>query len=211
MREKDEREGEGRKKKGGYAQKIDKISTSFFVTNFPEEVVWGDLWKLFTKYGSVSDVFIPKKVDKWGRRFGFVKFKDVKEVELLSKKLKDVWWNTHKLKINRALFGKGDKKEEDSSALNHPQRAKAVSDLLVSNDLTFKSLFLGKEDAGAAKVDNDGMAVKGDGGRRKIRALNMGDTVPLELHVQEATMKMLRQRWLGFSKRQWTFNPSMID
>ncbi|GAU48287.1 hypothetical protein TSUD_236570 [Trifolium subterraneum] len=63
---------------------MDQISTPFFFTNFPEEVGWGDLWKLFARYGSVVDVFIPKKVDKWGRKFGFVKFKEVKEVESLS-------------------------------------------------------------------------------------------------------------------------------
>jgi hypothetical protein len=50
----------------------------------------------------VCDVFIPKKVDKWGRKFGFVKFKEVKdfEVEALRKKLEDVWWEKFKLRIN---------------------------------------------------------------------------------------------------------------
>jgi RNA recognition motif-containing protein len=116
MREKEERERAQQKengRKGGYVHRVDKTSTSFFVTNFPEDLVWGDLWKLFAKFGSVCDVFIPKKVDKWGRRFGFVKFKEVKEfeVELLSKKLEDVWWDNFKLRVNRARFAKGDKKE----------------------------------------------------------------------------------------------------
>ncbi|MCI20059.1 endonuclease/exonuclease/phosphatase family protein, partial [Trifolium medium] len=107
----------GDKGKGrGYVHRMDQISTSFFFTNFPEELDWGMLWKLFSKYGSVTDVFIPKKVDKWGRRFGFVKFKGVREfeVEALSRKLEDVWWGTYKLRVNRSRFGKDDPKEKSS-------------------------------------------------------------------------------------------------
>ncbi|MCI32184.1 RNA-binding protein 25-like, partial [Trifolium medium] len=77
---------------------MDQISTSFYFTNFLEELGWGDLWKLFAKYGSVCDVFIPKKMDKWGRRFGFVKFKEVNDVDALSSKLEDVWCESFKLR-----------------------------------------------------------------------------------------------------------------
>jgi RNA recognition motif-containing protein len=114
MREKEEREGVSQKngrRGGGYGHRMDMISTSFFFTNFPEEVGWGDLWKLFATYGRVCNVFIPKKMDKWGRKFGFVKFKEVLDVEALSLKLEDVWWDNFKLRVNRARFAKGDKKE----------------------------------------------------------------------------------------------------
>jgi hypothetical protein len=57
-------EGERVRKSGGYGHRMDQISTPFFFTNFPEELGWGELWKLFAKYGRVCDVFIPKKVDK---------------------------------------------------------------------------------------------------------------------------------------------------
>jgi hypothetical protein len=206
MREKDEREREsqqGRKKKLGYAQRMDKISTSFFVTNFPEEVGWGDLWKLFARYGSVSDVFIPKKVDKRGRKFGFVKFKEVKEVELLSRSLEDVWWKTYKLRINKALFGKEDKKEDDTTASNPPNRLLVAGEQLVKNDLSFKSMLLGKEDGGGVK--NGGVAVSGDGGRKKMRVLGVADIIPLEVPVHEATLCTLRQSMVGFFKETMDF------
>jgi hypothetical protein len=35
-----------------------------------------------------------------------VKFKEVKEVEVMIEKLEDVCWNSYKLWINRAHFGK---------------------------------------------------------------------------------------------------------
>ncbi|KAK2428108.1 splicing factor 3B subunit [Trifolium repens] len=93
---------------------MNQISTSFFITNFPMELGWGDIWKIFVKFGSVSDVYIPKKVDKWGRKFGFVKFKDVRDADEMFKKLQEVWYGTTKLSVKRARFGKEDQKEEDS-------------------------------------------------------------------------------------------------
>jgi hypothetical protein len=55
-REGSQNENGGRK---GYVHRMDQISTSFFFTNFPEELGWGDLWRLFAKFGSVCHVFIP--------------------------------------------------------------------------------------------------------------------------------------------------------
>jgi RNA recognition motif-containing protein len=91
-------------------------------------------------------VFIPKKVDKWGRKFGFVKFKEVKEVEVMSEKLEDVWWDSYKLRINRGRFGKGDKKEGDTSNRNQTQRLLVGNDLQVSDEMSYKTLLLEKDD-----------------------------------------------------------------
>jgi RNA recognition motif-containing protein len=91
-------------------------------------------------------VFIPKKVDKWGRKFGFVKFKEVKEVEVMSEKLEDVWWDSYKLRINRARVGKGDKKEGDTSNRNQTQRLLVGNDLQVSDEMSYKTLLLEKDD-----------------------------------------------------------------
>ncbi|MCI42544.1 endonuclease/exonuclease/phosphatase family protein, partial [Trifolium medium] len=66
------RTGLGRKR--DFITKLDKVTTSFFVTNFPDDATSDDLWKLFLKFGKVGEVYIPKKLDKRGRRFGFVKF-----------------------------------------------------------------------------------------------------------------------------------------
>jgi RNA recognition motif-containing protein len=203
MREKVEREGEGRKKSGGYGHRMDMISTSFFVTNFPEELGWGDLWKLFGQFGSVSDVFIPKKMDKWGRRFGFVKFKGVHNLEELSMKLEDVWWNKYKLRVNKARFEKGEPKEgEKKSGQIQPQRSLVGSDRRVNGETSFKSLLVRDGDA---KIDKDGMVVSADGARKKTRALNMGDIVPLDLHVQANSFKLLNCSKVGFFKETMDF------
>jgi RNA recognition motif-containing protein len=90
---------------------LDKTTTSFFVTNLPEDASSGDIWKLFVKYGRIGEVFFPKKLDKRGRRFCFVKFKEVQDVEDLSERLRDVWIGSFKLWINRSRFARSETPE----------------------------------------------------------------------------------------------------
>ncbi|KAK2406704.1 serine/arginine-rich splicing factor SC35 protein [Trifolium repens] len=166
MSEKVERErgSTGEKpRRGGFANRLDQISTSFFFTNFPEELGWGDLWKLFAKFGSVCDVFIPKKMDKWGRKFGFVKFLGVREVETLCEKLQEVWWENYKLKVNKARFRKGDKKEKASSDDNQSPRLLLGNDFKVSEEVSFKSRLLGEEGSKGDQV-SFGVAKRRDEG-----------------------------------------------
>nr|GEY38688.1 RNA-directed DNA polymerase, eukaryota [Tanacetum cinerariifolium] len=53
---------------------VQKISTSVFVTNFPDGYGAKDLWNTCKLYGHVVDVFIPDRRTKAGKRFGFVRF-----------------------------------------------------------------------------------------------------------------------------------------
>jgi len=73
------------KKRKGYFHHLDNSTTSFFFTHFPDNLGHLDLWKLFDRFGRVGEVFLPSKRDKWGRRFGFVKFKEVSNEEELSR------------------------------------------------------------------------------------------------------------------------------
>lgn len=52
---------------------------------------------------------MPQKKDRWGKRFGFVKFLEVAKEEELCSRLKDVWWGNTKLKVNRARFRRDEK------------------------------------------------------------------------------------------------------
>ncbi|GJZ29351.1 hypothetical protein Tco_0573998 [Tanacetum coccineum] len=45
---------------------VQKISTSMFVTNFPEQVCAKDLWNAYKQHGHVVDAFIPNKRSKAG-------------------------------------------------------------------------------------------------------------------------------------------------
>nr|GEV12928.1 nucleotide-binding alpha-beta plait domain-containing protein [Tanacetum cinerariifolium] len=53
---------------------IHNISTSIFVTNFPDETNAKELWKFGNQYRNVIDAFIPDRRSKIGKRFGFIRF-----------------------------------------------------------------------------------------------------------------------------------------
>nr|GEV22410.1 nucleotide-binding alpha-beta plait domain-containing protein [Tanacetum cinerariifolium] len=65
---------------GSYRSKEDdvaRISTSIYVTNFPNSFSAKDLFYLCKQYGHVVDSFIPIKRSKNGKRFCFVRFINV--------------------------------------------------------------------------------------------------------------------------------------
>nr|GEW51118.1 RNA-directed DNA polymerase, eukaryota [Tanacetum cinerariifolium] len=62
---------------------VEKISTSVFITNFPDSFSAKELFKTCSQYGNVVDSYIPNKRFKTGKRFGFVRFHKVVTVERL--------------------------------------------------------------------------------------------------------------------------------
>nr|GEZ69061.1 nucleotide-binding alpha-beta plait domain-containing protein [Tanacetum cinerariifolium] len=80
---------------------VSKISTSIFVTNFPENFSAKDLFHSCKVYGHVVDSFIPVKKTNGGKRFGFV---NVFNVDRLVNKLCTIWVGRFKLHANVARF-----------------------------------------------------------------------------------------------------------
>ncbi|GKV27064.1 hypothetical protein SLEP1_g36275 [Rubroshorea leprosula] len=93
---------------GGYDWKIYNQATAFFFTNFPEEWNYEDLWRLFSKYGRIYSIYSPERRDRFGRRFGFVRFLEVKDKKELERQLDQIWIGHTKLRANIPRF-----KEED--------------------------------------------------------------------------------------------------
>ncbi|MCI11935.1 RNA recognition motif, partial [Trifolium medium] len=135
-------------KRSDYFHHLDKVTTSFFITNFPEDATSEDLWRCFLKFGRVGEVYIPKKLDKRGRRFGFVKFKEVKEVESLSESLRDVWMGNFKLRVNRSRFSRSEKKEVQPPKT--PLRESVTELVEIKSGRSFKTALLGSGDGGSA-------------------------------------------------------------
>lgn len=71
---------------------------TFFFNNFPENCHPKVLWKVFEKIGVVRDVFCPKKIDKKGKAFGFVRFEGLNEEETLLEKLNGIWIGSFKIR-----------------------------------------------------------------------------------------------------------------
>ncbi|GKC60330.1 nucleotide-binding alpha-beta plait domain-containing protein, partial [Tanacetum coccineum] len=92
---------------GSYRSKEDdvaKISTSIYVTNFPESFSAKDLFNSCKVYGHVVDSFIPSKRSKAGKRFGFVRFINVFSVERLVNNLCTIRVGRLKFHANIARF-----------------------------------------------------------------------------------------------------------
>ncbi|GKC51993.1 RNA-directed DNA polymerase, eukaryota [Tanacetum coccineum] len=85
---------------------VAKISTSIFVTNFPEACSAKELFTACKQYGHVVDSFIPIKRSKTCKRFGFVRFINVFNEERLVNNLCTVWIDRFKLQANIARFHK---------------------------------------------------------------------------------------------------------
>nr|GEV22983.1 RNA-directed DNA polymerase, eukaryota [Tanacetum cinerariifolium] len=86
-----------------------KISHSVYITNFPDNVNSRDLWRECSVYGTVVDVFIPFKKSKAGKRFAFVRFIKVFNLDRLVKNLCTLWIGKYHLFANQVRYDRPHK------------------------------------------------------------------------------------------------------
>jgi RNA recognition motif-containing protein len=185
MREKDEREGVGESSKAnrqGYVHRLDKSATSYFFTNFPDDVKAVDLWPKFARFGRVGEVFIPAKVDKQGKSFGFVKFREVRDATELLRCISNIWIDSFKLRINLSKFHRktdpaSREERKETVGLVEANRAGRNTD-----GRSFKSALLAEEV---------------DGQRREV-ATKVTPEVIWEVEVEEARMMRLEGACVGY-------------
>nr|GEZ77523.1 RNA-directed DNA polymerase, eukaryota, nucleotide-binding alpha-beta plait domain protein [Tanacetum cinerariifolium] len=67
---------------------VHKSYSSIFVSNIPWKATVQDLWDSCNQWGVVIDVYIAAKRSKSGHRFGFVRFKNVNDINLLVSNLR---------------------------------------------------------------------------------------------------------------------------
>ncbi|GJU50919.1 RNA-directed DNA polymerase, eukaryota [Tanacetum coccineum] len=83
---------------------VQKISTSIFFTNFPDEFFSRDLCRVCKEYRKVIDVYIPNRRSKSGNRFGFVRFIKADDIDCLVKNLCMIWVGRFRLQANVVRF-----------------------------------------------------------------------------------------------------------
>ncbi|GKC60388.1 RNA-directed DNA polymerase, eukaryota, nucleotide-binding alpha-beta plait domain protein [Tanacetum coccineum] len=88
---------------------INNISKSVFVTNFPDHIHDRDLWGLCKVYGSVVDVYILFKKSKAGKRFAFIRFIRISNMEHLIENLCTIWIGSFHLYANMVRFNREPK------------------------------------------------------------------------------------------------------
>ncbi|GKA63746.1 RNA-directed DNA polymerase, eukaryota, nucleotide-binding alpha-beta plait domain protein [Tanacetum coccineum] len=89
------------------------------MTNFPHHVTTHDLWKVCNDYGVVVDAFIPYKKSNACKRFAFVWFIKVYNIDHLVVNLCTIWIGCLHLYVNVACFHR----EHKPSAPSHPSNA----------------------------------------------------------------------------------------
>ncbi|PWA45888.1 hypothetical protein CTI12_AA511170 [Artemisia annua] len=83
---------------------VTRISISIYVTNFPESFSAKELFHVCKQYGHVIDSFIPVKKSKVGKKFGFVRFINVFDVDRLVANLCTIWIGKFHLFANKVRF-----------------------------------------------------------------------------------------------------------
>ncbi|KAM0000850.1 putative RNA recognition motif domain, nucleotide-binding alpha-beta plait domain superfamily [Helianthus debilis subsp. tardiflorus] len=79
-------------------------ATTFFVSNFPNFCTRGEIWNELRVFGDIKDVFIPKKLDKGGNRFAFVRYENVDNSVKMMEVLNKVRLKGAKLAVDMAKF-----------------------------------------------------------------------------------------------------------
>ncbi|XP_068497837.1 uncharacterized protein [Phaseolus vulgaris] len=74
--------------------------TTFFFSNFPYGYTETDMLKVFQRWARVKEVFVSRRLNKWGRRFSFVRFFYVRNVRWLESELDQIIVGNRKLYVN---------------------------------------------------------------------------------------------------------------
>ena len=101
-------------RRGRLGRHEDEGVTSFFFLNFPTGVGEVEMFRVFQKWARVKDVFISRRLNKWGRRFGFVRFYGVRDAGRLERELDQLYVGNKKLFVN---IPKYQRKMEEQSRL----------------------------------------------------------------------------------------------
>lgn len=66
------------------------------------------MWKTFDSLGVIVDLYIAKKRNRWGKRFGFVRFIKVSDSKKLEEELNGIWIGSFRLLVNLARYNRRD-------------------------------------------------------------------------------------------------------
>jgi len=97
---------EGRK-----LQQSSSNAVTFFFSNLLATYEEYDMVKIFQKWTRVKEVFISRRSNRWGRKFGFVQFFELANVGRLEKDLNRIYIGNIKLYVNVPRYKRDDFEE----------------------------------------------------------------------------------------------------
>jgi len=101
-----------------HAYKNSNDFTTFFFANFPNGYGELHMIKIFRRWARVKEVFISRRLNKWGRRFGFVRFFEVRNVGRLEKDLDQIYIGNKKLHVNVPKYRRSELEDKGQGSEN---------------------------------------------------------------------------------------------
>lgn len=88
-------------------------TTTFYFSQFPEDHGAREMLRIFSLYGEAAEVVIPPKLDKLGRRFGFVRFWRIRDPDRFAIKLDNIIIGSTKIHVNCPRFNRDTSKQAE--------------------------------------------------------------------------------------------------
>ncbi|KAJ0609348.1 putative nucleotide-binding alpha-beta plait domain superfamily, RNA-binding domain superfamily [Helianthus annuus] len=101
-----------------------KDITKYYVARLPGNRSSKDISEVLGTLGDIARVYIARKRDKSGYRYGFASFKGVKYTRELEKRMSNVWMGIFKLFINVAKFTKENEDRSDEETKDQKFKTK---------------------------------------------------------------------------------------
>ncbi|KAM0043891.1 putative RNA recognition motif domain, nucleotide-binding alpha-beta plait domain superfamily [Helianthus debilis subsp. tardiflorus] len=148
--------------------------TKIFVTNLAEKCSGKDLSEFIRGYGDICDLYIARKRDKMGNRFGFVSFLDVKDCKELIKQIGNTRIGNCWLKANVARFTleEGEICQEPVTIQKkHAQKEERMvppSTSYYNGTRSFSDILTGRQEGKSVVIDNQVNAFRGLHGKSVV-------------------------------------------
>lgn len=84
--------------------RVRRSKTIFFFTSFSNHVIAKDLFKVCEDYGVIDEVVIRSPRNQLRKKFGFVRLFDVREEDIMTIKLDNIFIDNVKLIVNLRKF-----------------------------------------------------------------------------------------------------------
>ncbi|KAK8608781.1 hypothetical protein V6N13_024194 [Hibiscus sabdariffa] len=106
---------------------------SLFVRNIPPALHWSGLRQVFGRHGDITDQFIAGKLDRAGKRFGFVRFSNWTDANRAIERLNGFSLFGHRLSVSVARYGGGEDQltGESTSQVSDRLQAWGLSEVTV--------------------------------------------------------------------------------
>ncbi|GAB2283838.1 hypothetical protein Dimus_018325 [Dionaea muscipula] len=105
-------------------------NVTIYIEDIPDDVNVGELRRMFWRFGVVKDVFILRKKNRSGRRFGFVQYDCDVEADVAVQRSNGMWLRGKQLCVSKAKYAK--KKQQHTDAKDNRTRESSVTAARIS-------------------------------------------------------------------------------